>query len=346
MYREHPLTWDELQMYAQCGDDPMLWRVKQDRDAFKELWLLFENEHGHFPLYPGQSVSIEYGYSVGEDKWGTWFQRAVRVPTKRLSVQLLFPTELAPSVWGMETTMTAEAQPFRTAINREQRDGVTAFSWATEDPRLHARYRLEWNFRNQQPPESVADESLPSERMASIGIEQVGSPILREKATAFELPAEAEDARRVVSELYSAIERAAAIHHFAKGLGVAAPQIGIGRAAAVVRTANGELITLINPQIVEESAETDDQYEGCWSFFDVRGKLARPLAIHVEHQDVDGRTQITSFELGVARLVAHEIDHLNGVLYTDRMTAGVEPIPVSDYRGTGESWTHSGRKPR
>jgi hypothetical protein len=51
LYREHPLTWDELELNAMHdGKHPMRWRVRYDRDAFKELWLCFENQHGHLPL--------------------------------------------------------------------------------------------------------------------------------------------------------------------------------------------------------------------------------------------------------------------------------------------------------
>lgn len=71
-------------------------------------------------------------------------------------------------------------------------------------------------------------------------------------------------------------------------MGLAAPQINIGLAAAVVRTPEGEMVTLLNPRINDESAQTDEQYEGCLSFFDVRGMVARPLAIDVEHPGIDG----------------------------------------------------------
>src|SRR6266513_2914408 len=94
----------------------------------------------------------------------------------------------------------------------------------------------------------------------------------------------------------------------------------------------------LNPRICDESTETDEQYEGCLSFFEVRGMVPRPLAIEVEHQDSDGTTRITTFERGMARLVQHEIDHLSGVLYRKRMRPGVEPIPVSKYRGVGQQW--------
>jgi peptide deformylase len=56
--------------------------------------------------------------------------------------------------------------------------------------------------------------------------------------------------------------------------------------------------------MIEESAQTDEQYEGCRSFFNVRGMVPRPLDIHVEHQDADGSTRITHVQRGMARLVA------------------------------------------
>ena len=68
--------------------------------------------------------------------------------------------------------------------------------------------------------------------------------------------------------------------------------------------------------------------------------MNRPLTIHVEHQDLDGDRRITIFDRGTARLVAHEIDHLNGILYTDRMAPDREPIPVSEYRQGGKAWTY------
>jgi peptide deformylase len=106
----------------------------------------------------------------------------------------------------------------------------------------------------------------------------------------------------VAAELQSAAERVVEVHTFGKGMGIAAPQLGIDRAAAIVRPVGGDTITLLNPRIIEQTGETDEQYEGCLSFFDVRGMVPRPLAIEVEHQDVAGRKRITVFERGVARL--------------------------------------------
>ncbi len=185
------------------------------------------------------------------------------------------------------------------------------------------------------------DTLTPSQRMASVGIVQEGDSILERVAAPFRFPFEADEARRVIDQLQAAAERVSQVHTFAKGMGVAAPQIGYGKAAAVVRIpARDEIVTLLNPRIVDAAADTDEQYEGCLSFFDVRGLVPRPLAIIVEHQDVSGAVRFTEFSNGAARLVAHEIDHLNGALYRDRMRPGVRPIPVSEYHGTGRQWTY------
>jgi hypothetical protein len=152
-YRQHPLTWDELALTATCRGEKMRWQAKHDRDAFKEIWLLFENSRGRFPLYPGESVWIEYGYSVSDTKWGHWFQRAVRLPTEHLQVQLAFPADLDPVVWGTETSMSAEASPLRTPPVRSEEGGVRLFTWSTASPGLHARYRLEWRFRAGPEPD-------------------------------------------------------------------------------------------------------------------------------------------------------------------------------------------------
>ena len=92
--------------------------------------------------------------------------------------------------------------------------------------------------------------------------------------------------------------------------------------------------------IIESLRFSDEQYEGCLSFFAVRGMVPRPLAIEVEHQDIDGTTRITAFEKGMARLVYHEVDHLSGLLYRTRMRPGAEPISVSKYQGTGQQWIY------
>ncbi|WP_405166523.1 helix-turn-helix domain-containing protein [Nocardia sp. NBC_01499] len=157
-YRQNPLTWDELGLSAACQGEPMRWEIKLDMDSCKEAWLLFENDNGKFPLYPGQSVWITYNYGVGDNKWGHWFQRAVRLPTERLEVQLAFPAALDPVVWGTETSMTANARPIPTAPTRNEEGDMAVFVWNTTRPPLHTRYRMEWRFRSQPENTTQGEE--------------------------------------------------------------------------------------------------------------------------------------------------------------------------------------------
>ncbi|MFE6779065.1 peptide deformylase [Streptomyces sp. NPDC057702] len=181
----------------------------------------------------------------------------------------------------------------------------------------------------------------PSEQMRDLGVVQDGAPILAEPARAFDLPAEPEAAEQVVEHMLAAMERIGQVHPFAKGMGLAAPQIGIGRAAAVVQPpGDTSAIVLLNPRITDRSSETDEQYEGCLSFFDVRGLVPRPLRITVETTALDGQVVTTAYERGLARLIHHEIDHLDGLLYTARMRTGIAPIPVEQYRHTGRVWAY------
>ncbi|WP_246203557.1 peptide deformylase [Streptomyces tailanensis] len=179
-----------------------------------------------------------------------------------------------------------------------------------------------------------------SSTMKSIGIVQEGDPVLTQPARSFDLPREAQAAREVVAALHAAADRAAKVHTFSKGMGVAAPQVGIARRVAIVRPLDGDAIVLLNPTVVDASTEVDEQYEGCLSFFDVRGKVPRPRALRVEYQDFDGQARMTTFTDGLARLVAHELDHLDGVLYVARMTPGAEVITVAEYKGTGQGWQY------
>jgi peptide deformylase len=107
---------------------------------------------------------------------------------------------------------------------------------------------------------------------------------------------------------------------------------GIGRSAAVVWPAGNGAIALLNPRVIDASAECLDAYEGCLSCFDSRGLVPRPRQVEVEHVGPDGRPRIMAFRGDMARLVMHEIDHLNGLLYTERMPVNVAPISVEDYR--------------
>jgi peptide deformylase len=346
-YREHPLTWEELKLRAVCGDpgEPMNWQPIHDRDSLKEFWLLFENDQTRFPLYPGQRTTIEYSYQLGNDKWGQWFQRSVRMPTRRLVVRLEFPAALQPTMWGMQTSLTAESVPLRTPLVESVTGDRATFEWSTDNPPLYSRYRLEWRFRGAGPQPAPAALHLyrrASDWMASAGVVQRGADLLRRPARPLELPEQETVAREVVARLLTALDRVGDLHTFGKGVGLAAPQLGLPWAVAVVQPPEEEAepIILLNPRVAAASAETDEQYEGCLSFFDVRGLVRRPLQLEVEHSTAGGTRSITVFEQGLARLVGHEIDHLEGRLYVDRMAPGAVLVPVEEYQGIGNPWRY------
>jgi peptide deformylase len=322
----------------------MLWRPKLDRDAAKEIWLLFENGDGRFPLYPGQRATIEYSYTVGQDKWGHWFQRAVRLPTRRLSVRIDFPAELKAVMWGVETSLTAEAGPLRTPLSEHRDGGRAVFDWSIGDPALNARFRLEWRFRAEarsMVEPAPSGPPRPSELMRRAGIVQRGAAMLERPARWLDLPDQAALATDIVARLLDTLQHLGELHEFGKGIGLAAPQLGIGWAAAVVvSSGDGTPVVLLNPRVVGESVDQDQQYEGCLSFFDVRGLVSRPLVVELEHEDLTGAATVTTFTNAMARLVAHEVDHLGGLLYSDRMPPDRPLTPVEEYREHGRPWRY------
>ncbi|WP_406186213.1 peptide deformylase [Streptomyces sp. NBC_01006] len=185
----------------------------------------------------------------------------------------------------------------------------------------------------------------PSQQMRDLGIVQYGAPTLSEPARPFALPAERETADTVIGQLLAAMERIRRAHDFSgKGIGLAAPQIGIGRAAAVVQLPGADPMVLLNPRITAASEEMDEKFEGCLSFFDVRAPVPRPLRITVETVTPEGSIATAVYERGAARLITHEIDHLDGLLLLNRMRPGVLPVPVEEYRktaeATGRAWSY------
>ncbi|MFE9659096.1 peptide deformylase [Streptomyces sp. NPDC005955] len=181
----------------------------------------------------------------------------------------------------------------------------------------------------------------PSQQMRDLDVVQEGAAILTTPARPFDLPTEQDEAERIVDELFAALNRISQVHPFAKGMGIAAPQIGIGRAAAVVQPpGDAPAIILLNPRITAHAEASDEQYEGCLSFFDVRGFVPRPLEITVESTALTGERVTTVYEHGLARLIHHEIDHLDGLLYTSRMRVEEALIPVEQYRQSGQAWSY------
>jgi transcriptional regulator with XRE-family HTH domain len=149
-----PLTWSELGFTAHrfnidsgADAEPMTWRSGLDADAVKDLWLQFANGERKFPLYPGQRATIEYGYHVSAEKWGPWFQRTVRVPTRELRITLDFPAAAQAAVWGTVSSLSAEVAPLATPIRTATDGKRSTFSWSVREPVLAARYRFEWRLR-------------------------------------------------------------------------------------------------------------------------------------------------------------------------------------------------------
>lgn len=102
----------------------------------------------------------------------------------------------------------------------------------------------------------------------------------------------------------------------AKGLGLAAPQIGILRRVAIVVDDTEEIIELVNPQIIAQSDELVDGMEGCLSVPGLYGAVERPQWVRVRAQDREGNFFEVVGEDMTARCFCHELAHLDGQLYT------------------------------
>jgi peptide deformylase len=110
--------------------------------------------------------------------------------------------------------------------------------------------------------------------------------------------------------------------HAAPGVGLAAPQVGVDLRIAVVDVSIGEdptaIKVLVNPEIVRrEGLETD--VEGCLSLPGLTDKVDRPFTITLRAQDLEGKPFELEAEDYLARAICHEVDHLDGILFTDHL---------------------------
>lgn len=149
--------------------------------------------------------------------------------------------------------------------------------------------------------------------MAILPIRVYPDPVLRVRCP----PVESfdDELRRLASDMIETM-------HAAPGVGLAAPQVGVEKRLAVVDVSVGEdrqvLKVLVNPEIVDERGRDVDS-EGCLSIPGVTEKVARPVAVRVAAHDLEGGPVEIEVEALEARAVCHEIDHLNGVLFIDRL---------------------------
>ncbi len=105
--------------------------------------------------------------------------------------------------------------------------------------------------------------------------------------------------------------------HIEEGSGLAAPQVGVLRRVAVVEYED-EYYELINPVIMKFSGEAIEE-EGCLSIPGIRGRVKRPDEITVRYIDRNGKKRQQKISGITARVFCHEIDHLNGILFVDKM---------------------------
>lgn len=146
-------------------------------------------------------------------------------------------------------------------------------------------------------------------------IVKYGQPVLEKPAapiTEFDTP----ELRKLVEDMFESM-------YAARGVGLAAPQIGIGQRIAVIDTSTGEdpsqRIVLINPEIVSTEG-TQSGEEGCLSLPSFRETVTRPRKVVVRAQDVTGKTFEMAGEDLLARAFMHETDHLNGTLYISHIS--------------------------
>ncbi len=102
------------------------------------------------------------------------------------------------------------------------------------------------------------------------------------------------------------------------GVGLAAPQVGILKRVIVIDVEDGNVYKMVNPVITKKSGEQCAQ-EGCLSVRETKGNVSRPMYVTVEYTDQDGKHVELDAEGLLARCICHEIDHLDGILFVDRI---------------------------
>ncbi len=143
----------------------------------------------------------------------------------------------------------------------------------------------------------------------------IGDPILRKKA---------EPVVEFDKKLRKFVDDMIDIMYVEDGIGLAAPQIGFSRQVVVVDAS--ELVkgeyprAFINPEIIEFSQETDVKEEGCLSIPGVHEEVVRATRIVVKYQNEKGKEFTEEYTQWLARILQHEIDHLNGILFVDRIS--------------------------
>lgn len=174
--------------------------------------------------------------------------------------------------------------------------------------------------------------------MPSLEIRIMGDPVLRE---------EAERVDEVDDELRALARNMFDTMYAADGVGLAAPQVGILRRLIVVdpREEGVKPHALVNPRVVETGEETDKAEEGCLSIPGIREVVERKSTVVVEGLDIDGESIRIEAKGLHARVLLHEIDHLNGVLFLDRLTPLKRKMALKKWQKVKDQHVGNGARP-
>jgi len=161
---------------------------------------------------------------------------------------------------------------------------------------------------------SIAISKEPLEQ-SPLEIHTLGNKVLRKSAK--RISKIDESVRELVRDMLGSM-------YTAKGIGLAAPQVGIHKQLLVIdidlETPSTPPLVLINPEIVSSSASIETYEEGCLSIPGVYLNVVRPSSIKISYRDEMGRPKKMNADGLMARCIQHEMDHLNGVLFVDRVT--------------------------
>lgn len=157
--------------------------------------------------------------------------------------------------------------------------------------------------------------------MALLPIHLLGSPVLREASA--KVPEVTDEVRRLVEDMFETMDAA-------EGVGLAANQVGKAVRVAVV-DADGQRFAMINPVIVEASGK-ESQEEGCLSIPEIYAEVTRPERIVLEALGANGAPYRMEAEGLKARAIQHEIDHLDGILFLDRLSPLKRRMLTAKYR--------------
>jgi peptide deformylase len=163
----------------------------------------------------------------------------------------------------------------------------------------------------EEDAEELDAETQARRQLALAQIRQYGDPVLRMRAR--DVSSFDEDLKRLVTRMRQ-------LMHDARGVGIAATQVGIVQRVFVFQKEEGDVVAVVNPVISERSDETETENEGCLSLQGVTMPVERNLRVTLEGKDPDGEELRLQLEGHPARVAQHELDHLDGTLILDRTT--------------------------